>query len=177
MKKLPELIFNKSREGKIGYSFSETEFADDMMALDREHLREDIADFPQLSEVEIVRHYTNLSHLNHSVDSGFYPLGSCTMKYNPRINEKIAGFDVLVSTETVNYGDRMKEDEFRGQFVGAPAGQLTLSVTGDRETKDAEIISISGATISSEAVVEAMNDGATQIKAALQDKGLIGNGK
>lgn len=93
MKKLPELIFNKSREGKIGYSFSGTEFADDMIALDREHRRDDIADFPQLSEVEIVRHYTNLSHLNHSVDSGFYPLGSCTMKYNPRINEKIAGFE------------------------------------------------------------------------------------
>ena len=93
MNKLPELIFNKSREGKIGYSFSETEFPDDLIALDREHLRDDIADFPQLSEVEIVRHYTNLSHLNHSVDSGFYPLGSCTMKYNPKINEKIAAFE------------------------------------------------------------------------------------
>jgi len=40
-----------------------------------------------------VRHYTNLSHLNHSVDSGYYPLGSCTMKYNPKINDKIAGFE------------------------------------------------------------------------------------
>lgn len=95
MNKLPELIFNKSREGKIGYSFSETEFPDDLIALDREHLRDDIADFPQLSEVEIVRHYTNLSHLNHSVDSGFYPLGSCTMKYNPKINEKIAAFEAF----------------------------------------------------------------------------------
>jgi electron transport complex protein RnfG len=91
--------------------------------------------------------------------------------------EKIAGFDVLVSTETVGYGDKMKEGEFRDQFVGAPAGQLTLSVTGDREKIDAEIISISGATISSEAVVDAMNDAATQIKAALQKKGLISNGK
>ncbi len=93
MSKLPELIFNISREGKIGYSFSETEFSDDLMALDQEHRRENIEDFPQLSEVEIVRHYTNLSHLNHSVDSGFYPLGSCTMKYNPKINEKIASFE------------------------------------------------------------------------------------
>ena len=92
MNKLPELIFKKSREGKTGYSFSETEIPEDVMVLDREYRRDDIEDFPQLSEVEIIRHYTNLSHLNHSVDSGFYPLGSCTMKYNPRINEAIAGF-------------------------------------------------------------------------------------
>lgn len=93
MNKLPELIFDKSRDGKIGYSFSDPEFADDLIALDPGYLRDDIQDFPQLSEVEVVRHYTNLSHLNHSVDSGFYPLGSCTMKYNPRLNETVAGFD------------------------------------------------------------------------------------
>jgi glycine dehydrogenase subunit 2 len=95
MNKLPELIFDKSKEGKTGYSFSESELPDDLTALDAGFLRDDIEDFPQLSEVEIVRHYTNLSHLNHSVDSGFYPLGSCTMKYNPRINEKIAAIEEL----------------------------------------------------------------------------------
>jgi glycine cleavage system P protein (glycine dehydrogenase) subunit 2 len=93
MTELPELIFNTSREGKIGYSFSETELSDDLIALNKSKLRDDIENFPQVSEVEIVRHYTNLSHLNHSVDSGFYPLGSCTMKYNPKINEKIAGME------------------------------------------------------------------------------------
>ena len=95
MNKLPELIFNKSKNGKIGYSFSETEFPDDLIALDDQYRRNDVGldDFPQLSEVEIVRHYTNLSQLNHSVDSGFYPLGSCTMKYNPKINEAIAGWE------------------------------------------------------------------------------------
>jgi glycine dehydrogenase subunit 2 len=93
MKTLPELIFNLSKEGKVGYSYSAGEFSDDLIAIDSEKIREDTADFPQLSEVEIVRHFTNLSHLNHSVDSGFYPLGSCTMKYNPKINEKVAGFE------------------------------------------------------------------------------------
>lgn len=93
MKELPELIFNLSREGKVGYSYSGCEFDDDLIAVDEDKIRADIEDFPQLSEVEIVRHFTNLSHLNHSVDSGFYPLGSCTMKYNPKINEKIAGFE------------------------------------------------------------------------------------
>ena len=93
MNKLQKAIFEKSRKGKIGYSFSPTEFSDDLITIDRKKLREDIKDFPQVSEVEVVRHYTNLAQLNHSVDSGFYPLGSCTMKYNPKINEKIANFE------------------------------------------------------------------------------------
>ena len=93
MSKLPELIFDLSRDGKVGYSFSESPFGDDLLAMDEQHRREDIEEFPQLSEVEVVRHYTNLGSLNHSVDSGFYPLGSCTMKYNPKINDKIAGME------------------------------------------------------------------------------------
>jgi len=95
MKSLPELIFDKSKEGKIGYSFAAPDIPPENQAVDNAKLRKDIEDFPQLSEVEIVRHYTNLSHLNHSVDSGFYPLGSCTMKYNPKINDEIAGWDAL----------------------------------------------------------------------------------
>jgi len=95
MNSLPELIFEISKEGKTGYSFSKTEFSDELIAIDKNKVREDLESFPQVSEVEIVRHYTNLAHLNHSVDSGFYPLGSCTMKYNPKINEKIAGMEEL----------------------------------------------------------------------------------
>lgn len=52
--------------------------------------RKSIPNFPQLSEFEVVRHFTKLSQLNHSIDGGMYPLGSCTMKYNPRINEEVA---------------------------------------------------------------------------------------
>jgi len=90
MKTLPDLLFNKSRSGKTGYSFDSDPLPGTSPALSAELMREDIQDFPSLSEVEIVRHYTNLSHLNHSVDTGFYPLGSCTMKYNPKVNETIA---------------------------------------------------------------------------------------
>lgn len=60
--------------------------------------RGEIKQFPQLSEFEVVRHYTRLSQLNHSIDGGFYPLGSCTMKYNPKINDSVAamsGFALL----------------------------------------------------------------------------------
>ncbi len=54
-------------------------------------LRSDIANFPDLSEIEVVRHFTRLSMHNFSVDEGMYPLGSCTMKYNPKIHEAVAG--------------------------------------------------------------------------------------
>ena len=53
-------------------------------------MRADAPALPEVSELDVVRHYTNLSQMNFGVDSGFYPLGSCTMKYNPKINEEIA---------------------------------------------------------------------------------------
>ncbi|MGH2485249.1 MAG: aminomethyl-transferring glycine dehydrogenase subunit GcvPB, partial [Ktedonobacterales bacterium] len=55
-----------------------------------EYLRAEPAPLPEVSEIEVVRHYTRLSQRNFGVDSGFYPLGSCTMKYNPKINEDMA---------------------------------------------------------------------------------------
>ncbi len=61
-------------------------------------LTRDDLDLPEVSELQVVRHFTNLSHLNHSIDGGFYPLGSCTMKYNPKINEdaaRLPGFAAL----------------------------------------------------------------------------------
>ena len=59
-------------------------------ALADELTRDEIRDFPEVSEVEVVRHFTRLSSWNYGVDSGFYPLGSCTMKYNPKVNETAA---------------------------------------------------------------------------------------
>jgi len=96
MRTLPPPLFEKSRPGKIGYSFPEIQFPGADVAVESGSLRNGLPDeFPQLSEVEIVRHYTALAHLNYSVDEGFYPLGSCTMKYNPKINEKIAAQETL----------------------------------------------------------------------------------
>jgi len=91
--------------------------------------------------------------------------------------EKIAGFDVLSSNETPGFGDQIKYDYFRDQFEGAPAGELRLVTVGERETKDSEIVAISGATISSEAVVEIISNSVTQIKVQMQKKGIIGNDK
>lgn len=81
------LIFEKSVPGRVGYSLP-TENID--IDLDDKYLRKASLDMPELSELDVVRHYTNLSLKNFGVDQGFYPLGSCTMKYNPKINEKIA---------------------------------------------------------------------------------------
>ena len=56
-------------------------------------LRTDLANLPELSEVEVIRHFTRLSTWNAAVDLGLYPLGSCTMKYNPKVNERAARMD------------------------------------------------------------------------------------
>ena len=89
--------------------------------------------------------------------------------------EKLAGFDVLASNETPGFGDKIKEDYLREQFVGAPAGELKFVTTGDVREIDSEIVGITGATVSSEAVVEIINSFLTQIKEQMQQKGLIGN--
>jgi electron transport complex protein RnfG len=89
--------------------------------------------------------------------------------------EKLAGFDVLASNETPGFGNQIKFDFFRDQFRGAPAEGLKLESSGDNTKIDSEIIAISGATISSEAVVDIINNAITQIKEQIKEKGLIGN--
>ena len=89
--------------------------------------------------------------------------------------EKIAGFDVLASNETPGFGDQIKYDYYRDQFKGAPAGELKLVTVGERNKIDSEIVAISGATISSEAVVEIVSNSITQIKEQIRKKGIIGN--
>ncbi|MBR3441354.1 MAG: aminomethyl-transferring glycine dehydrogenase subunit GcvPB [Bacteroidales bacterium] len=94
MKYYDKLIFELSKEGRTGYSLpcrslSEVE-GSASAAIPAGLLRAEAPALPQVSEVDVVRHYTNLSQMNFGVDTGFYPLGSCTMKYNPKINEEIA---------------------------------------------------------------------------------------
>uniref|UniRef100_UPI00406BFE7F aminomethyl-transferring glycine dehydrogenase subunit GcvPB n=1 Tax=Paenisporosarcina sp. FSL H8-0542 TaxID=2921401 RepID=UPI00406BFE7F len=88
------LIFEITKEGRVGYSLPDLDIPEvDLSTLLPEGLlREEAAELPEVSELDIMRHYTALSKRNHGVDSGFYPLGSCTMKYNPKINESIARF-------------------------------------------------------------------------------------
>lgn len=87
-----KLIFELSKPGRKSYALPEDTLSDMNVSdyLGSEYLREEELDFPEVSELEVVRHYTLLSKKNYSIDSGFYPLGSCTMKYNPKINEEVA---------------------------------------------------------------------------------------
>ncbi|MED1418876.1 aminomethyl-transferring glycine dehydrogenase subunit GcvPB [Bacillus sp. FSL W8-1127] len=86
------LIFEISKSGRIGYSLPELDVpkVDVADILPTSYIRQEEPDLPEVSELDIMRHYTALSKRNHGVDSGFYPLGSCTMKYNPKINEDVA---------------------------------------------------------------------------------------
>ena len=88
------LIFEMTKEGRVGYSLPELDVPEINLAdlLPEGLLREEAADLPEVSELDIMRHYTALSKRNHGLDSGFYPLGSCTMKYNPKINESVARY-------------------------------------------------------------------------------------
>ncbi len=91
--------------------------------------------------------------------------------------EKIAGFGVLSSNETPGFGDQIKSPFYRNQFFGVPAEQLKLSKTGNPKVIDSEIVAISGATVSSEAVVEIINHYVEQVKKQLQSRGLVTNDK
>lgn len=84
------LIFEISAQGKKAFSLPPLDVPVQEDALKRTPLRREIKGFPQVSEIEVVRHFTRLSQTNYCVDLGLYPLGSCTMKYNPKVNEKIA---------------------------------------------------------------------------------------
>lgn len=100
MRQEKELIFELSRPGRIGFSLPEDDFTDIDLNhyLGSEFLREDEPNLPELSEGAVVRHFTALSNRNFGVDSGFYPLGSCTMKYNPKVNEDVARLPGFVAT-------------------------------------------------------------------------------
>ncbi|MDP4104869.1 MAG: aminomethyl-transferring glycine dehydrogenase subunit GcvPB [Bacillota bacterium] len=89
------LIFECSTSGRVGYSLPEMDVPEmDIKSLLPEgYLRDEDAQLPEVSELDIMRHYTALSRRNHGVDSGFYPLGSCTMKYNPKMNENVARYN------------------------------------------------------------------------------------
>ncbi len=90
-----KLIFERSRAGRRGFRIPEADIPQKKMEdlVDRRFLREGETALPEVSEVDVIRHYTRLSQKNYCVDMGFYPLGSCTMKYNPKINEAAAALE------------------------------------------------------------------------------------
>ncbi len=90
MKYYDKLIFDLSKAGRQGYTLPVNNWEASLTELPADFARAEAPALPEVSELDVVRHYTNLSQMNFGVDTGFYPLGSCTMKYNPKINEEIA---------------------------------------------------------------------------------------
>ncbi len=152
------LIFEQGREGRRGYSLPAWDVeAEKMESLIPRHLlRQELKGFPQVSEVEVVRHFTRLSQWNYGVDSGFYPLGSCTMKYNPKVNEEVArmkGFTDLHPYEP--------EEEIQG----------VLKLMYDLERFLAEIVGMDQTTLQPAAGAHGELTGMMMIRKALIDRG------
>ena len=93
------LIFEKSSPGKRAFELPPLDVpaVDPTKALGAAHRREGVEGFPEVSEMEVIRHFTRLSTWNYAIDLGMYPLGSCTMKYNPRVNEFVARLDGIAT--------------------------------------------------------------------------------
>lgn len=97
MRNYTQLIFEVSQPGRRAYRLPEIDVEEKKIEdmIPQDFLRVNEAEMPEVSEVDVIRHYTNISNKNYGVDTGFYPLGSCTMKYNPKINEDVASMPGL----------------------------------------------------------------------------------
>ena len=94
---VPKLIFEKSSAGRVGCNLPKCDTPEVDLTAVLGETRASVP-WPEIGELELVRHFTNLSHINYGIDTGFYPLGSCTMKYNPKVNEKVAGMSGFANT-------------------------------------------------------------------------------
>ena len=94
MSEYNSLIFELSEPGRVSYSLPKLDVEKEELTsfLPKHLIRKEEADLPEISELQLMRHYTKLSHKNFGIETGFYPLGSCTMKYNPKVNEVIARY-------------------------------------------------------------------------------------
>ena len=106
------LIFDLSSPGRVGFSLPEVDM-DEAPQLDPRYLRGEL-DLPEVSEIDMTRHFIRLSQKNYSIDTGFYPLGSCTMKYNPKVHE-----DVAIMPGFAHIHPYQPEETGPGRFTGA----------------------------------------------------------
>ena len=122
------LLFERSSPGKKGYQLPDLDVpaVDPREALGAENVRTEIRDFPEVSEVEVIRHFTRLSTWNYAIDLGLYPLGSCTMKYNPRLNEYVARIEGLAMAHPYQ-PEALSQGAMRVQWQ---LEQFLLEITG-----------------------------------------------
>lgn len=106
MKYYDKLILELSQSGRTGFSLRESRSE---VQLPENLKRKTALNLPEVSEPDVVRHYTNLSQMNFGVDTGFYPLGSCTMKYNPKINEELACIPEFTGAHPLMHSEGLEE--------------------------------------------------------------------
>jgi len=152
------LIFEKSTPGKRGMEIPPLDVpaVDPAAALGREFAREGIEGFPEVSEIEVIRHFTRLSTWNYAIDLGMYPLGSCTMKYNPRVNEFVARLDGLATEHPQQ---------------PAEASQGCLRILHDLQKCLLEITGMDAVTLQPAAGAQGELTGLLMIRAYLQSQG------
>ncbi len=117
------LIFELSKEGRKGYSLPKNHFGD--YEIPASMKRAEDAALPECDELTVVRHYTNLSNNNFGVDTGFYPLGSCTMKYNPKINEEMAALPQFQQLHPLQPAETTKGAQALVTLLGRSLSALT----------------------------------------------------
>ena len=135
------LIFEISDKGKRAFRLPKLDIKAKKHIFEGLAIRDEIADFPQVSEVEVVRHFTRLSQQNYCVDLGIYPLGSCTMKYNPKVNEKVAALDGFAQSHPLAPADMVQGnleiiklvEDYLGEIAGMDAFTLQPSAGAQGE--------------------------------------------
>lgn len=125
---MEKLIFEKTSEGRVGFTLPEIDVqtADLNDILPENLIRKIDAQLPEVSEIEVARHFQRISHLNFNIEKGMYPLGSCTMKYNPKINEKIASLDGFANLHPLS-----RDENAQGALkLMYELGECLKSITG-----------------------------------------------
>lgn len=110
MRDYDKLIFELSKPGRKAYRLPPLDIEDRDISdlIPKDFINEEELDLPEVNEVEVIRHYTNLSNKNYGLDTGFYPLGSCTMKYNPKINEDMCRLDGFANIHPLQSEDSVQ---------------------------------------------------------------------
>ena len=121
------LIFEKSSSGKAAWKLAPLDVPDvDAEKLLGSFARKDLGNMPEVSEIEIIRHFTRLSTWNYAIDLGMYPLGSCTMKYNPRVNEAVSRLDGIANAHPYQ-PEKISQGALR---IVATLSQCLIEITG-----------------------------------------------
>src|SRR6266436_6505426 len=152
------LIFENSSPGKRGYQLPALDVpaVDAAAVLGAQNTRSEIEDFPEVSEVEIIRHFTRLSTWNYAIDLGLYPLGSCTMKYNPRVNELVARIEGLA---------------WAHPYQPESLSQGAMEIMATLESALAEITGMDAVTLQPAAGAHGEFTGSLLIRALLESRG------